>query len=54
MSNVKTVKGLVKDLRSIRDELNLELQQMSPEQKRAYFEEMRKKLKAKNAKKVVV
>ena len=40
---VKTVKGLVKQLRSIRDKMNLDLELMSPEQRTEYFKKMREK-----------
>ncbi len=41
--NVKTVKGLVKQLRSIRDKMNAELERMTPEQRTEYFRKMRAK-----------
>ncbi len=40
---IKTVKGLVKQLRSIRDKMNTELENMTPEQRTAYFKKMREK-----------
>jgi hypothetical protein len=44
-SKVKTVKGLVKQLRAIRDEMNAELEHMTSEQRMAYFQKMREKKK---------
>jgi len=43
---VKTVKGLVKQLRSIRDKMNAELENMTAEQRSKYFQRMREKRKA--------
>ena len=40
---IKTVKGLVKQLRSIRDKMNVELEQMSSQQRTEYFQEIRAK-----------
>ena len=40
---VKTVKGLVKQLRSIRDKMNVELERMTPKQRTEYFRKMRAK-----------
>lgn len=41
--NVKTVKGLVKDLRTIRDKINSELEKMTSEQRKEYFQRLRAK-----------
>ena len=41
--NVKTVKGLVKQLRSIRDKANAELQNLTSEQRTEYFKKMRER-----------
>ena len=38
---VKTVKGLVKQLRTIRDKMNSELENMTAEQRSEYFHKMR-------------
>ena len=38
---IKTVKGLVKQLRSIRDKMNVELEQMSSQQRTEYFQKIR-------------
>ncbi|MEX0968097.1 MAG: hypothetical protein WD077_12730 [Bacteroidia bacterium] len=43
---VKTVKGLVKQLRSIRDKMNAELADMTPEQRTEYFRKMRERSSA--------
>lgn len=40
---VKTVKGLVKQLRSIRDKMNAELEHMTPVQRTEYFAKLRAK-----------
>lgn len=40
---VKTVKGLVKQLRTIRDQMNAELENMSSEQRTEYFKKLREK-----------
>lgn len=40
---VKTVKGLVKQLREVRDKMNKELANMTTEQRLAYFKKMREK-----------
>jgi hypothetical protein len=40
---VKTVKGLVKQLRTIRDKMNVELGNMTPEQRTEYFVKLRAK-----------
>lgn len=40
---IKTVKGLVKQLRSIRDKMNVELEQMSSQQRTEYFQKIRAK-----------
>ncbi len=40
---IKTVKGLVADLRSIRDDLNVELEKMTSKQRREFFQKMRAK-----------
>lgn len=42
-NKVKTVKGLVKQLRSIRDRINAELENMTAEQRTEYFKQMREK-----------
>jgi len=39
--NIRTVKGLVKDLRTVRDQINIELEKMTPEQRREYFQRLR-------------
>ena len=41
--NVKTVKGLVKDLRTVRDKINAELEKMTSEQRKEYFKRLRTK-----------
>ena len=41
---VKTVKGLVKDLRTIRDKMNAELEKMNAEERSIFF----RQLKARN------
>lgn len=38
---IKTVKGLVKQLREVRDAINKELQNMTREQRTEYFRKMR-------------
>ena len=40
---VKTQKGLVKKLRTIRDRINVDIQDMTLEQERAYLKKMRQK-----------
>lgn len=40
---VKTVKGLVKQLRTIRDRMNAELENMTSDQRTEYFRKMREK-----------
>ncbi len=40
---IKTVKGLVKQLRSIRDKMNAELENMTSEDRMNYFKNMRLK-----------
>ena len=41
--NVKTVKGLVKDLRAVRDQINAELEKMNSKQRSEYFQQLRAK-----------
>lgn len=40
---IKTVKGLVRDLRTIRDSVNAKLEKMTSEQRREYFQQLRDK-----------
>ncbi len=40
---VTTVKGLVKDLRVIRDKMNAELENLTSEQRKEFFRELRAK-----------
>lgn len=40
---VKTVKGLVADLRTIRDKMNAELENMTSEQRKDFFRRLRAK-----------
>ncbi len=40
---VKTTKGVVKQLRAIRDKINVELEKMTAEQRTEYFRKMREK-----------
>lgn len=40
---VKTVKGLVNQLRSIRDKMNADLEHMTSEQRTEYFKKMRER-----------
>lgn len=42
-NDVKTVKGLVKELRSVRDKLNVDLEHMTPAQRTEYFRKMRER-----------
>jgi len=39
---VKTQKGLVKQLRTIRDQINLDIQDMTLEEEKAYLKKMQK------------
>ncbi len=39
----RTVVGLVKKLRDVRDKLNTDLANMTPEQRKAYFNNLREK-----------
>ena len=41
--NVNTVNGLVRDLRTVRDQLNADLEKMTPEQRSEYFRQLRAK-----------
>ena len=41
--NVNTVKGLVKDLRTVRDQINANLEKMTSEQRSEYFQRLRAK-----------
>lgn len=43
---IKTVNGLVNDLRGIRDKMNAELAQMTSKQRTEYFKQLRSKSKS--------
>ncbi|MCA1752368.1 MAG: hypothetical protein ABR572_05950 [Cryomorphaceae bacterium] len=45
LKNVKTKKGLVKKMRAIRDKINEDIQEMTPEEEIRYLEKMISKWK---------